>query len=56
MSLNLFGSRLTFLSYGPTKGRTPFGVFHNFDAPHEEVGYLSVHVFSGLVQVLWDRN
>jgi hypothetical protein len=56
MSLNLFGSRLTFLSHGPTKGRTPFGVFHNFDASHEEVGYLSVHLFSMLVQVLWERN
>lgn len=45
MSINLFGSRLTFLSYGPTKGRTPFGVFHNFDAPMAMVGTLPVLMF-----------
>lgn len=38
------------------KRQTPFGVFHNFDAPHEETGYVFVHLFVLVVAVLWERE
>ena len=31
------------------------GLFHNLDAPQEETGYLSIHLWMVQLQVLWTR-
>ena len=39
-----------------SKRQTRFGIFHNFDAPHEETGYVFIHLFVFVVSVLWERS
>jgi hypothetical protein len=46
---------MTFLLQRPSKGRTQFGVFHNFDV-EEETGYVYVHLFGGVLALLWPRH
>ena len=55
MTLRLFGSCVTMQYARPLFGRTPFGLFHNFDASYEEVGYLTLHLFSARIGIYWTR-
>ena len=37
------------------QGLTRWGVFHNLDAPNEEVGYVNLHVAGYRLGLYWGR-
>jgi hypothetical protein len=39
----------------PLKGRAPFGLFQNLSTD-EEVKYIALHLFRGLVQITWSKR
>jgi hypothetical protein len=39
----------------PNKRATPFGIFHNLDCAEEETGFISIHIFTARLSILWAR-
>lgn len=43
--------------FTPRKRRsTQFGLFHNLGEPHEETGYISLHLFGARFSLYWSRE
>ena len=47
---------MTFCFSRPLSDRTPFGIFHNLDAPNEEHGHISIHLFRASFELIWKRS
>ena len=46
---------MAFIFGRPLKGRTPWGVFHNFGTG-EETGYVDFHFFAAHLMLIWGRK